>query len=183
MRAKHHKTMEHMDEDSVMAYLRAGLQGAMQTDTADAVLRQNVLLRLVQEGSQGSSGARPSRVPTSSGGAEQGEASLTREALLAAATPACGTSPRAFGSQGGPPGLAGRGTFVGHDPRDHGSGQGLGAFHLPRPNAHDPREEQGRGLMGEGQDPESMDEARSVDLAGRHAQAMIEHLSAQSALL
>ena len=52
MRAKHHKTMEHLDEESVMAYLRAGRQEAIQTDTADATLRQDVLLRLVQEGSQ-----------------------------------------------------------------------------------------------------------------------------------
>ena len=44
--------MEGMDEDSVMAYLRAGLLEAMQVNSPDSALRQDVLFQVVQEGSQ-----------------------------------------------------------------------------------------------------------------------------------
>ena len=87
IRARHHKTMEGMDEDSVMAYLRVGLQEAMQTDSPDSQLRQDVLFQLVQEGNQETLRARP-QVSTSSGDAGRTSTPLTREALLSAATPA-----------------------------------------------------------------------------------------------
>ena len=76
-----------------MAYLRVGLQEAMQTDSPDSQLRQDVLFQLVQEGNQETLRARP-QVSTSFGDAGRTSTPLTREALLSAATPARGMPQR-----------------------------------------------------------------------------------------